>query len=67
MPALRLQYFDFAGGRGEAARLALAIGGVPFEDERIPLADWPSVRERMPLRAVRSSCAAGSRRARITL
>jgi len=41
MPDLRLRYFDFRGGRGEAARLALAIGGVAFEEDRIPVADWP--------------------------
>ena len=37
---LKLTYFDFHGGRGEPARLALAIGGIPFEDERVPFADW---------------------------
>jgi len=39
MPKLKLSYFDFHGGRGEPARLALAIGGIPFEDDRIG-ADW---------------------------
>jgi glutathione S-transferase len=41
MPKLKLSYFDFHGGRGEPARLALAIGGIPFEDDRIGGADWP--------------------------
>lgn len=41
MPKLKLVYFDFSGGRGEAARLALSIGGIPFEDDRIAGADWP--------------------------
>ena len=31
MLELKLRYFDFNGGRGEVARLAMAIGGVPFE------------------------------------
>jgi prostaglandin-H2 D-isomerase / glutathione transferase len=37
---LKLTYFDFHGGRGEPARLALSIGGLPFEDDRVPFADW---------------------------
>src|SRR5215470_9471797 len=40
MSKLKLTYFDFHGGRGEPARLALAIGGIDFEDDRIPFADW---------------------------
>src|SRR5437867_1923615 len=41
MAKLKLTYFDFHGGRGEPARLALAIGGIEFEDDRIPLQEWP--------------------------
>jgi glutathione S-transferase len=52
MPSLRLSYFDFNGGRGEPARLALAIGGVPFEDRRIAGADWPAHKAEMPLGAL---------------
>ena len=37
---LTLTYFDFHGGRGEPARLALFIGGLPFEDDRVPFSDW---------------------------
>ena len=37
MPKLKLTYFDFHGGRGEPARLAMYIGKVPFEDDRIPM------------------------------
>jgi glutathione S-transferase len=40
MAKLKLTYFDFHGGRGEVARLALAIGGIPFEDDRIAFSDW---------------------------
>ena len=37
---LKLTYFDFHGGRGEPARLALSMGGIPFEDDRVPPSDW---------------------------
>jgi glutathione S-transferase len=40
MAKLKLTYFDFHGGRGEPARLALAIGGIAFEDDRVAFADW---------------------------
>ena len=52
MPALKLRYFDFHGGRGEVARLALALGGIPFTDERIPVQQWPAVRDTTPFRIV---------------
>ena len=48
MPDLRLQYFDFNGGRGEAARLAMAIGGVPFHDDRVAIEQWPEVKGTTP-------------------
>lgn len=34
----KLTYFDAPASRGEECRLALHIAGVPFEDNRIPLA-----------------------------
>ena len=37
---LKLTYFDFHGGRGEPARLALSLGGIAFEDDRVPVSDW---------------------------
>jgi glutathione S-transferase len=40
MSQLKLTYFDFHGGRGEPARLALAIAGIEFDEERVPLNDW---------------------------
>jgi glutathione S-transferase len=51
MPATRpkhikLTYFDFHGGRGEPIRLALAIAGIPFEDERIAFANWAECKPR---------------------
>jgi len=39
MQKIKLSYFDFHGGRGEPARLALSIAGIPFEDDRVPGAD----------------------------
>lgn len=48
MPRLKLIYFDFNGGRGESNRLAMAIGNIPFEDERVPAKEWPSVKESTP-------------------
>jgi len=52
MPKLKLSYFDFDGGRGEPARLALFIGGVPFEDHRIGGKDWPTFRAETPFFAM---------------
>lgn len=52
MPKLTLSYFDFDGGRGEPARLALHIGGVAFEDRRITMQDWPVNRDKMPFQAM---------------
>ena len=52
MSKLKLTYFDFDGGRGEPARLALNIGGVAFEDERISPKDWPQSRDRAPFQAL---------------
>jgi len=52
MAKLKLTYFDINGGRGEAARLALGLGGIPFEDERIPMASWPAAKPRMRFHAV---------------
>lgn len=52
MPKLVLTYFDFHGGRGEPARLAMHIGGIPFEDRRIPGSEWPKFRDQTPFRAM---------------
>ncbi len=48
MPKLKLTYFDFDGGRGEPARLALTLGSVAFEDKRIPGKEWPGFRDQTP-------------------
>lgn len=52
MSRIRLSYFDFDGGGGETARLALSIGGIAFEDDRIAPADWPRRKAEMPFAAV---------------
>jgi glutathione S-transferase len=49
---LKLSYFDFHGGRGEPARLALSMGGIPFEDDRVPLADWERRKQKTPFGAL---------------
>jgi glutathione S-transferase len=52
MSELELSYFDFTNGRGEAARLALVVGEIPFTDDRIAMADWGSRRDLMYFHAV---------------
>src|SRR6266850_1773471 len=52
MPKLKLTYFDFHGGRGEPARLALSIAGIPFEDDRVSGADWPRRKPSTPFGSV---------------
>ena len=52
MAKLKLTYFDFHGGRGEPARVALSIGGIAFEDDRVPLVDWERRKADTPFGAV---------------
>lgn len=52
MPRLLLTYFDFDGGRGEAARLIMHLGGIAFEDRRVAGKDWPTLRDTMPFQAM---------------
>jgi glutathione S-transferase len=52
MAKLKLTYFDFDGGRGEPARLALHIGGIAFEDHRLAGKDWPAFRDKTPFLAL---------------
>ncbi|TXH89455.1 MAG: glutathione S-transferase [Rhodoferax sp.] len=48
MTQLTLTYFDFNGGRAEPARLAFAIGGIPFEDKRFAFPEFAEVRKQTP-------------------
>jgi len=48
MAQLKLSYFDMHGGRAEPIRLALAIGGVPFEDHRFAFPEFAEVRKTVP-------------------
>ena len=45
---IKLSYFDFHGGRGEPARVALSIAGIPFEDHRVVFADWAALKPTTP-------------------
>lgn len=46
-----LTYFDFPGGRGEAARLAFHISGADWTDDRFS-GDWPSKKSSTPFCAL---------------
>jgi prostaglandin-H2 D-isomerase / glutathione transferase len=52
MHKLRLTYFDIDGGRGEVARLAAFIGGIPLEDNRVKFQDWLALKPSMPFGAM---------------
>ena len=52
MPNLKLTYFDIHGGRAEPARLAMHIGGVAFEDDRISFQDFGAKRSGYPFKRV---------------
>ncbi len=49
MSQLKLTYFDFHGGRGEAARLALHLGHIAFEDYRFAFPEFAQLRKSTPL------------------
>jgi glutathione S-transferase len=47
-PTLKLSYFDFHGGRGEPARLALSMAGIPFDDDRVDFKRWGTFKPQTP-------------------
>lgn len=49
---LKLTYFDFPGGRGETARVALSIGGIAFEDNRVSREQWAAIKAQTPFGAM---------------
>ncbi len=52
MYKLELTYFDIHGGRGEVARIALFIGGIPFEEHRVKFQDWMALKPSTPFGAI---------------
>ena len=52
MDRLKLTYFDIHGGRAEAARLALHVGNIAFEDRRFAFSEFAEVRKSTPLNQV---------------
>jgi glutathione S-transferase len=44
MHTLKLTYFDIHAGRGEVARIALTLAGIPFEDVRVKFQDWGALK-----------------------
>lgn len=52
MAKLKLTYFDIHGGRAEPARLALHLGGIDFEDDRISFQEFGANRKGYPFRRV---------------
>ena len=49
MPQFKLVYFDFNGGRGEPARLAMHICDIEFEDFRFTFEQFTEVKKTTPL------------------
>jgi glutathione S-transferase len=52
MAQYKLTYFDFHGGRGEPARMALAMAGIAFEDDRVPVGGWEQRKPDTPFGAL---------------
>lgn len=52
MAQLKLTYFDFHGGRGEPARMALSMAGIAFEDDRVPGGEWEKRKPDTPFGAL---------------
>jgi glutathione S-transferase len=52
MHSLKLTYFDIHGGRGEVARIALFIGGIPYEEHRVKFQDWAALKPSTPFGAI---------------
>ncbi|CDF35921.1 Glutathione S-transferase [Chondrus crispus] len=51
MPEIKLTYFDMRG-RAEASRLALVVGEIPFEDERVVFDHWKEAKPKTPYAAL---------------
>jgi len=44
----KVTYFDFAGSRGEEVRLALALAGITFDDNRVGRDDFARIKPGLP-------------------
>ena len=42
----KFRYFDFEGA-GEKVRLAFVLAGIPFEDVRLKMSEWPAMKKTM--------------------
>jgi glutathione S-transferase len=49
---MQLTYFDTRGGRGQVARLAFEIAGMPFEDNRVVFKEFMAMKESLPFGCV---------------
>jgi len=47
LPTIKLQYFNIQGVT-EKVRLALTLGRIPFEDERVPFDQWGELKPKTP-------------------
>ncbi|KAJ9465834.1 Glutathione S-transferase 4 [Diplonema papillatum] len=45
-PTIKVSYFPFPG-RGEPVKLALAVGGIPFEDNMLPPPAWGAMKAKV--------------------
>ena len=52
MSDVTVTYFDFPGSRGEEVRLALAIAGAPFEDNRVDRETFVRLKPDLPFGSV---------------
>uniref|UniRef100_A0A6U4UPC8 Glutathione S-transferase n=1 Tax=Hemiselmis andersenii TaxID=464988 RepID=A0A6U4UPC8_HEMAN len=48
---IKITYFDMNGGRAQPMRLALAMGDIPFEDDRFKFPQMAEYRENAPMGA----------------
>ena len=44
----KLTYFGITGGRGETCRMALSLGNIPFDDDRVSFPEWKKLKTTTP-------------------
>jgi glutathione S-transferase len=52
MHTFELTYFDIHGGRGEVARMAFFMAGIPYEDRRVKFQEWAALKPTTPYAAI---------------